>query len=231
MLGGDTEGVWRIFYASKLTIKTSGWISWGTGVEAILLQWGDRLAPFRVYIVLFFFIFSYLLSFFLCVCVFLLQIFLRERERKSNGGKRKVIFVVVARIYNRWRERAGGKRGETRSHFQQRKQQPTSLAASVAGAMRSDTRHLNIIWEIFSKQNEKKKKKERKYSKKQRDWKWEGIRCYLLFLLQLLSSLNKQTNKKIPKIRERQKNKKKTNQQKRNRKDKKETIFVGIEND
>jgi len=53
----------------------------------------------------------------------------------------------------------------------------------------------------------------------------------LLFLLQLLSSLNKQTNKKIPKIRERQKNKKKTNQQKRNRKDKKETIFVGIEND
>ena len=69
MLGGDTEGVWRIFYASKLTIKTSGWISWGTGVEAILLQWGDRLAPFRVYIVLFFFIFSYLLSFFfVCVC-------------------------------------------------------------------------------------------------------------------------------------------------------------------
>merc|ERR1711973_844743 len=104
------------------------------------------LAPFRVYIVLFFFyLFLFIKFFFLCVCVFLLQIFLRERERKSNGGKRKVIFVVVARIYNRWRERAGGKRGETRSHFQQRKQQPTSLAASVAGAMRSDTRHLNII--------------------------------------------------------------------------------------
>jgi len=94
MLGGDTEGVWRIFYASKLTIKTSGWISWGTGVEAILLQWGDRLAPFRVYIVLFFFIFSYLLSFFLCVCVFFFFKFSLERERENQTGGNGKLFSL-----------------------------------------------------------------------------------------------------------------------------------------
>ena len=94
MLGGDTEGVWRIFYASKLTIKTSGWISWGTGVEAILLQWGDRLAPFRVYIVLFFFIFSYLLSFFFCVCVFFFFKFSLERERENQTGGNGKLFSL-----------------------------------------------------------------------------------------------------------------------------------------